>query len=222
MRRFALPFFAFFVLNSCQTLDGIGGDLSSAWNASADALTRITARDVTGNNAAAASAASGPAQPIACPPVRVMEELRNLVEFQDPAKPSDKTEMARAMIKTVDARCAVGGNLSVELDITIDSTLGPKARVKKTDKPNFAFPYFIAVISPEGGVVAKEIFAASLSFENGEDKMNRMETITQHIPLSADGTVPAYSILVGFQLSEEQLAFNRTQPILNQPVLSAP
>lgn len=219
MRRFVLPFFALLVLNSCQTLDGIGSDLSSAWDASADALTRITARDIT-DTGASARTHDGPAQAIACPSVKVMEELRGLVEFQDPAKPSDKTEIARASITDVQARCAISNNLSVELDISVDSTLGPKARLKESDKPNFAFPYFVAVISPEGSVIAKEIFAASMSFEKGENKLSRTETITQHIPLPEGDAMPAYSILVGFQLSEEQLAFNRAQPIL--PASSAP
>lgn len=221
MTRYVPLFFAFFLLSSCQTLDGIGNDLSSAWNASADALTRVTARDVTDEKTPAKKNA-GPAQTVNCPSVKVMDELRTMVEFQDPANPSDKTQIARAVMKNVAARCAVGDTLSVELDIMVDTTLGPKARVKKTDKPNFAFPYFVAVISPQGSVVAKEIFAASLSFENGENDMSRTETITQHIPLAEDGTVPAYSILIGFQLSEEQLAFNRTQPILQGSPADAP
>lgn len=220
MIRIVLPLFAFFLLSSCQTLDGLGNDLSSAWNASADALTRVSARDVT--NETAAPGPEGAAKTVTCPSVKVMDELRTMVEFQDPAKPSDKTRLARAVMKNVQARCSVGDKLSVELDIMVETTLGPKARVKKTDKPNFAFPYFVAVISPEGRVVAKEIFAASLSFENGENDMSRTETITQHIPLAEDGSVPAYSILVGFQLSEEQLAFNRTQPILQGSPADAP
>ncbi len=213
MTRFTPLLLAFLTLASCQTLDGIGNDLSSAWDSSADALTRITARDVTGEQKTAA-VHSGPEQTVTCPSVKVMEELRTIVEFQDPAKPSDKTEISRASMKNVNARCSVGGDLSVELDIVVASTLGPKARLKKTDKPNFAFPYFVAVISPNGHVLAKEIFAASLSYENGENDKTQTETITQHIPLDADGKVPAYSILLGFQLSEEQLAFNRTRPIL--------
>lgn len=215
MTRIPLLALSFLLLSSCQTLEGLGNDLDSAWNASADAFTRVTARDVTDERDALAKKAAGPAVSITCPTVKVMEELRRSVEFQDPAKPSDKTEISRATIKNVSARCSQGDDLAVELDITVDTALGPKARVKKTDKPHFVFPYFVAVVGPQGNVMAKEIFATSFAYENGEDTMAKTETITQYIPLGDGGTLPAYSILIGFQLSEEQLTFNRTQPVLS-------
>ena len=138
-----------------------------------------------------------------------------MVEFQDLENPSPKTETGRATLTDASAQCEIiDGQLAVHLDIDVESELGPKARWKETDKPSFAFPYFVAVTGPQCGVLAKEIFAVSLSYDAKQNELSKTETITQHIPLATDGSVPDYSVLIGFQLSEEQLAFNRTQPIL--------
>lgn len=212
MKKITAAAFSFLLLTSCQTLDAVGNDISSAWSSSGEALRSITARDVTDENTAAVKVADGET---ACPAVTIMPELAQMVEFQDLENPSPKTETGRATLKQASARCEIiDGQLAVHLSIDVDSTLGPKARWKETDKPSFAFPYFVAVTGPQGGVLAKEIFAVSLSYEAKQNQLSKTETITQHIPLAEDGSVPNYSILIGFQLSEEQLAFNRTQPIL--------
>jgi predicted small secreted protein len=218
MKRFYTAAFSFLLLTSCQTLDGIGEDLGTAWTKSGEAIRSITVRDVTGEDDAAAGTmikASVPDGAVPCPPVSVMDDLRTMIEFQDLSNPSPKMETGRASIRDVASRCeVVDGELAVHMDIAIDSTLGPKARWKESDKPSFAFPYFVAVTGAQGGILAKEIFAVSLSYDAKQNELSQTESITQHIPLNEDGSVPSYSVLVGFQLSEEQLAFNRTQPIL--------
>jgi predicted small secreted protein len=214
MKRIYPLVFTFLLLTSCQTLDGIGSDLSTAWTKSGEALSSITARDVT-NETPAEKAAVTPEGDVPCPPVKVMDELRTMIEFKDLSKPTAETETGRLTMGEVTARCdTLGGDLAVHLDIKVDGKLGPKARIKATDKPSFAFPYFVAVTGPQGGVLAKEIFAASTTYDAKQETLSQTEAITQHIPLADDGTIPAYSILIGFQLSEEQLTFNRTQPIL--------
>lgn len=198
MKRLILLGSSLLTLSACQTLDGMRGDMNTLLNTEGE---KAQTTEI-----AAASAESS----TACPTVQVMDELKTMIEFSDLANPSEDEEIARLRINDVRSACDVAdGDLIVQMDITFDGALGPKARIKDTDKPSYAFPYFIAVTGPEGSVLSKEIFAASVSYEAKEDVIRQIETIHQTMPLAEDGTIPAYQILIGFQLSEEQLAYNR-------------
>lgn len=203
------------LLSACETLEGFGNDLDVLWADAGAAFSDLTSAPDPGEGMAATKAPpkTGQLKPVPCPPISVMEELKTFVEFQNLAKPTAKTEVGQATMTGVVSRCSAdGGDLEVSMDVSFDSKLGPKARVRADDKPNFAFPYFVAVTSADGNVLAKEIFAASLAYEEkGQKSMTRTESISQHIPLAGDGSVPDYKILIGFQLSEEQLAYNRSQ-----------
>jgi len=192
MKRLLFISLSLLTLSACQTLQGAGEDLDSL----------MSTKDQT----------SLPAGPAPCPPAKIMPELKEMVEFSDLSNPSSKTEISRLKIREIKSHCTQeDGNLVVRLDISFDGALGPKARIRETDKPSYAFPYFVAVSGPKGGVLAKELFAASISYDAQQNETSQVETITQHIPLNGDGNTPDYSVLIGFQLAEEQLAYNRAE-----------
>ena len=98
----------------------------------------------------------------------------------------------------------------MRIDLNFHGHLGPKARIKPSDRPFFAYPYFVAVSDSIGNELAKEVFAASVSYEVGQDSIKLVETIRQRLPLDTDGQVPAYQVSAGFQLTEDQLSHNST------------
>ena len=57
--------------------------------------------------------------------------------------------------------------------------------------------------------MAKEVFAVSMNFEPGETTRTHTEYLRQIIPIKSKETAFQYQVLVGFQLSPEQLAYNR-------------
>ena len=187
MKRLFLSFFGLLTLCACQTLEHAGQKQQTA-----DAGT---------------SPLFGPP---ACPPVKITPDLQEIVEFPDLSNPSPKTEISRLRIRSVQRHCTYKEEeLAVRLDISFDGRLGPKARIRETDKPSYAFPYFVAVSGPDGNILAKGLFAASVSYGAEENEISRTDTITQRMPLNEDGSLPDYTILIGFQLAEEQLAYNR-------------
>jgi hypothetical protein len=73
------------------------------------------------------------------------------------------------------------------------------------------YQYFVAVTDREGQVLAKQVFEATMRFAEGQNRAGSVEELHQTIPL-AQGRRPAdYQVLVGFQLTPDQLAFNRSE-----------
>ena len=56
--------------------------------------------------------------------------------------------------------------------------------------------------------LAEESFAASVTYEKNQNRIEIVEIIRQNLPLKADGSAPVYEIHVGFQLTEDQLVQN--------------
>ncbi len=144
-----------------------------------------------------------------CPPIYIDPSLSKMSEFKDMEKPSSYSEVSFIELKSTAQECKIEGSfINMRIDLNFEGRLGPKGRLKTSDRPFFAYPYFIAVTDSMGIELAKEIFAASVSYDEGQDSIRLVETIRQRLPLNPDGSVPAYNVNVGFQLTEDQLFYN--------------
>lgn len=145
-----------------------------------------------------------------CPPVTVIEELKALHQFSNPDRPSPQTKISEVAVGGLQTGCTyTGNNVAVELDLTFTGKLGPAGRMATSDQPSFAYPYFIAITTPNGNILAKEVFAATVTYEQGKDTVIHQEHLRQIIPLSGEYDTE-HSLLIGFQLSEGELAYNRS------------
>ena len=68
--------------------------------------------------------------------------------------------------------------------------------------------YFVAVTGPGDQILAKETFGTRLDFA-GRNRIGVAEELAQRIPLPSDSDPGSYAVLVGFQLTPEELADNR-------------
>ncbi len=145
-----------------------------------------------------------------CPSVSVIEELKALHQFENPDRPSPATKISEIAMTDLKTGCKHTGNtVAVEIDLTFDGKLGPAARVTQNDQPRFAYPYFIAITTPNGNIIAKEVFAATVAYNKGEDEVTHNESLRQVIPLAGEFDTD-HALLIGFQLSEGELAYNRS------------
>ena len=189
-------------LNGCSTLEGLKNDLSSSYHSVAEKMASIGDPKEEKKKL--------PVYDGTCPAVSVRPDLTNLVDFSDPAKPSDETKMSEVTIRNVENTCRIeNGGLVMQLDISLYGQTGPKARMKPGDKPSFAYPYFVAVTDETGRVVSKEIFAASLAYGKDQKDINQTETIFQAMPFPDTGAGKMYNVIVGLQLTPDQLAYNQ-------------
>ncbi|MBX6324149.1 MAG: hypothetical protein IRY94_20220, partial [Rhodospirillaceae bacterium] len=84
--------------------------------------------------------------------------------------------------------------------------LGTRGPAAGTDEG--AFGYFVAIVDAKADVLARQEFDSSFQFK-GKTRAGVVEELEEKIP-PASGTAP-YTIYVGFQLTPDELAFNRGQ-----------
>lgn len=202
-RLLPLAICAALTLNACSTLEGMKSDITQSYSTVADAFARSV-------DPVKEQKKQLPVYDGKCPGVSVRPDLAHMVEFTDTAKPSDKTKTSEITITGVDNTCRMENDgIVMQVDISLSGKTGPKARVKSGDKPSFAYPYFVAVVDQSGMVLSKEIFAASVAYGSKQNEITQGETIFQTMPVPDSGVGDDYSVVVGFQLSADQLAYNQ-------------
>jgi hypothetical protein len=184
------------LLSACQAVDGTLADLGVDQPVFESTAQIPPSEDLIGGGK--------------CPRVRIVNELSALSEFTNMDRPREDQLISRAHVGTVDAACEYGPkSVTVDLQLAFESVLGPEARVTATDKPFFSYPFFVAVSEPGGEILAKEIFAAAMTFPPGQNRQTYTEKLRQIIPAPNQERGARYQVVVGFQLSEEQLKYNR-------------
>jgi len=204
-------------LNACQTFHGLKQDLSKVGKAvSSGAKSAKESFQSKETDVAVVENEAEPAPAVindgTCPPISVDPQLSTMSEFYNMEKPSAGTEVSSIELTETATDCRVDGEyLEVKIQLTFAGKLGPKAKRKDGDRPFFAYPYFVAVTDDEGAELAKELFAASVTYKKDQEKIGLVETIRQRLPLNDDGSTPPYQIKTGFQLTEEQLFYNASR-----------
>jgi hypothetical protein len=151
-----------------------------------------------------------------CPEVRVVQDLNQVHQFVDAAKPRADQAISSARITGISDYCSVvGNNVAVDITLGFAGSIGPKGRVMANEKPSFAYPYFIAITNAQGSIIAKDAFAVTMSYDGDQKTETRTEQVRQMIPTSG-GNPGSYRVLIGFQLTDQELAFNRSQKDVSQ------
>jgi hypothetical protein len=151
-----------------------------------------------------------------CPQVAIVDDLKNLTQFETPSAPTPGTKISSITLSNMESTCSLNEKtVGVDLTLTFDGLLGPKATNWKTESRSFAYPYFIAVTTPTGDILSKEVFAATIRYDGDEVAISQKEKIRQVIPLRENMSAAGYEILIGFQLTDDELNYSRM--MANQP-----
>jgi len=146
------------------------------------------------------------AQRADCPRIGVLADAADLTRFT-PGKGEDLTEMVvDARVAGVRGQCDLARNaVEVELAITLDATRGPAARSRVVD-----VPYFVVVTDAEGEVLDKQVYQARFEFEPNRSRARISgEAVKLMLPTAANLRGSAYSVSIGLQVTEAELAYNR-------------
>lgn len=136
-----------------------------------------------------------------CPQVAV---IRDLSIYQNPPAANENDMVISVRMGNIKGGCAVD-----EKGSAIDASFDVVAlRGSGTLGHNMEIPFFISVLDAQDNVVRKETYEVPVHFE-GEGRMVK-GTIpvnpTVALPVGADGA--DYRVLIGFQLSPEQVNAN--------------
>lgn len=146
-----------------------------------------------------------------CPEVSLVRELKALHQFADPYDPTIETKISDIEFTDVKSTCQVRNDtLVVDIDLAVKGMLGPKGRYNRNERPSFSYPYFLAITGMSGNIIAKDIYAFTASYGTEKNTYYGQDTIRQIMPMPESGHPEDVSLLIGFQLTPEELAYNRT------------
>jgi hypothetical protein len=153
-----------------------------------------------------------------CPVTAVLSDATTVTKFRpgtpagsrDPATVVFTAEMSQAMLLCDYDR--QNNRLQVDVEFAVKATRGPAAQGAEPQ-----LDFFVAIVDADNNVISKTVF-------HGQPEMRgRMtNTYTQSVdnfpvPLAMDKRPYDYEILTGFQLTPDELAYNRVPRSLPQP-----
>ncbi len=95
--------------------------------------------------------------------------------------------------------------LTVNFSLVIGAVVGPAANGRKT-----TFDYFVSITDESFNILQKEFFRFPVEFPGNRTRLiAEDEKVTLDIPLKAGQDGKGLEIFIGFQLSQEQLEYNR-------------
>jgi hypothetical protein len=149
--------------------------------------------------------------PPPCPHVAMLDEAKSLSLYREGAG-RDLTDVTfEGKLGSVQASCEVSsdaGRMTIEskVALVIEATRGPAGQGDA-----LTLPYFIAIVDPDKHILAKQNFEAKLAFTTSKIRTAGIEETEQTIPVSPRYFAGDYEILIGFQLSHEQLQDQRAR-----------
>ncbi|WP_420406249.1 hypothetical protein [Nisaea sp.] len=155
---------------------------------------------------AACSSDDGP--PPGCPKTDFVSDLDQMTAFADDAV-GDLTDVRfDARLGGLSAVCNFERDgLVMDIAFQVVATRGPANRANRAD-----VTYFLAIADETGSVIAKETFSNTLPFKGNLRRVAVTDEFAPRIPYTADKlTLNRYRVLIGFQLTPEQLRYNRGQ-----------
>jgi hypothetical protein len=144
-----------------------------------------------------------------CPQIMIVPAARSMTHFVEGSTTSVKS---RAVISDIRGGCEiVDGGMEVDLDILMRGTITRQGRFEQDSKNEtfVTFPYFVTTMTPYGNIKDKDIMATAIRFRPNVDFIEHAEKITQFVPMSDINNSGSYTMNVGFQLSRQQLDYNR-------------
>jgi hypothetical protein len=111
----------------------------------------------------------------------------------------------RASLGDLTSECKVN-NEGVTVNVTVSTLaeIGPAASGRSAE-----FPYFIAVTDENDKIVAKRVLPNEITFKSNQSRAGARDTDNERIPIPDPKDAAKYHVVIGFQLTPDELAYNR-------------
>jgi hypothetical protein len=142
-----------------------------------------------------------------CPKVALLADAAHLTVYRDgPGR--DLTDIKyEADLGRIAGQCVYrkkNTQVTVEMKLQINAKRGPADRDRIAD-----LGYFVAILDGQANVLARQEFQSQIEFPLDQTQVATLEELEQIIPLKKDQPGSDFDVLVGFQLTQEQLQRNR-------------
>jgi hypothetical protein len=194
----------FLILAACLALG-----LAACSDDATDSAAKDEAKDSheSKDTSDAKEAKEKPVMPI-CPQVAIVAPLDTIRDFGEEA-PDPSEFVAEAKLLNLEGTCAYEDEgIDVTFDLNMAAARGPRLGGLHT-----SFPFFAAVVDPNGTILNKEPMTADFGFSSDEKIARRQESLHIFIPLAKEQQTagPDYRVLIGFQVPSDQLAIEEKQ-----------
>lgn len=154
-----------------------------------------------------ASACSSDQVVVVCPDVRVPSETGNLTRFS-PGDGRDITDVVmEAQFEEVRGECSVDDDeVQVAALVKISARQGPASKVQRGD-----FSFFVAVTDRKRNILSRRSVPGAFDFSGNRSRVTYFERLKIDIPKTERQSGDEFLIFVGFDLSREEVDFNRAQ-----------
>ena len=142
-----------------------------------------------------------------CPVAGVLYDANRIVEVNG-AERHENVGFTGA-VEAVRGFCRYTGTNPITMEIEIDYAFG---KGPKAEGSSHTYPFFVTVTRRDRYVLAKERFDIPVTFPEGKDIVRLTETVPGIVIPRANETVSGtnFEVLVGFDLTPAQLAYNRS------------
>jgi len=140
----------------------------------------------------------------ACPRVEIVSDLSHIVKFRDGPGRDLNDVVYTARLDDVKSSCKYD-KTGVTIEMTV-SLLGDRGRAGLA-LPTADATYFVAITDRNQNIVAKQIFTSKFIFPD-KGMAGIDDELVQRIPLAPTTPGSDHTLILGFQLTPEEIDFN--------------
>ncbi|HEX4304181.1 MAG TPA: hypothetical protein VHZ78_15395 [Rhizomicrobium sp.] len=141
-----------------------------------------------------------------CPAINVLANTSTFTKFKPGMDGDPAGELFRIEVLGAKGGCDFDideGTTDSNIDITFRATRPPSG-----ESADFTAPYYVATLQDGTTMLAKKILATAFTFQPGETSVTFTDSVPSVPNRLQNGVKPyQYSLLVGFQLTREQLDY---------------
>ncbi len=145
---------------------------------------------------------------IVCPEIRIPQNTDRLIQYREGPGRDITDILLEAEVKFLSGECKVQDD---EVVLTFPVAVGAKRGPANT-RGTGNVSLFLAVTDQERNVLSRRNMPIQLSFPGNRVNIINAETVEFEIPKAEEQPVTDFLVFIGFELTREQLQFNREQP----------
>ena len=140
-----------------------------------------------------------------CPQVGIVSDLDRLTEIETRDLGSTTNILFSSRIQQLGVACKVSSD-----GVTVSTVMELFSKLSGYDTPaDVHLAYLVATVDPNGRILAKEIYQTKIGFSDGMETVRKKEEVVVFIPSRVKSNLRGYKILIGFELTESQLQYNK-------------
>lgn len=137
-----------------------------------------------------------------CPAVSVVSNVGSITRFTGAGRNAEDVAF-NASITGIIVDCTQGDEIDMEVSFAIVARRGPAM-----SEDNVTLPYFLILMRDNHLITAKKIYETSIHFDAGTDRAAVRETVIQRFESSDPARRYDYELLIGFQLTPDEVIYN--------------